>query len=178
MNREIIQRIVLEAKEDPNFFHSLVFEPEKILNRLDYLDRKSKSAVVSIDPASVVASLFGSYRCADVTCACTNICTGGNTHTCTGATCAATQLSRLDRQSVENMAHASCGGGETCSCTSGTCGDTCGGSTCSVTCSGDSCGRTCDNSCGVTSNFQEMNIATNPSISFANIRTRTRSVVR
>jgi hypothetical protein len=105
MNSKSLQLLIEKAKNDPSFFHSLVFHPEKIKEQLEEIDKDSHKILANRQ--TVVISRLAGHLSGD------------------------------------------------CSCTTGTCEGTCGGSTCSVTCSGDSCGRTCDNSCGVTSTFQD-----------------------
>jgi hypothetical protein len=56
---EGLSRLVEQAREDPGFFHALVFEPEKALADLDYLDRREKGAIVSLRPEDVIAGLAG-----------------------------------------------------------------------------------------------------------------------
>lgn len=56
---EGLSRLVEQAREDPGFFHSLVFEPEKALAELTYLDRREKGAIVSLRPEDVIAGLAG-----------------------------------------------------------------------------------------------------------------------
>lgn len=56
---EGLRRLVEEAQQDPDFFHSLVFEPERALSRLNYLGRHEKGAIVAISPEDVIAGLTG-----------------------------------------------------------------------------------------------------------------------
>src|SRR5829696_6439689 len=56
---EGLSRLVEQARKDPAFFHSLVFEPEKALAELTYLDRREKGAIVSLRPEDVIAGLAG-----------------------------------------------------------------------------------------------------------------------
>ncbi len=56
---EALRRLVEQARKDPAFFHSLVFEPEKALGELTYLDRREKGAIVSLRPEDVIAGLAG-----------------------------------------------------------------------------------------------------------------------
>jgi|SRR5689334_1623428 hypothetical protein len=56
---EGLDRLVEQARKDPAFFHSLVFEPEKALAELTYLDRREKGAIVSLRPEDVIAGLAG-----------------------------------------------------------------------------------------------------------------------
>ena len=89
MADEPITRLTAQAREDPQFFHDLVFNTEEVLNRLDFLDRGSKAALVEISPERVLATMVGARTACggDVTCSCTSgTCDG----TCGGSTCSVT----------------------------------------------------------------------------------------
>jgi hypothetical protein len=155
MDAQSLTRLVERAREDAQFFHDLVFNPDGILDQIQDLDRDTRAGLASFSPEEFVAAMFDSGNCA---------CTHASTVACSGITCQVTYGSTEERYayrpinptavySGQRQRASSCGPEFTCSCTSGTCGGTCGGSTCSVTCSGDSCGRTCDNSCGYTTNL-------------------------
>src|SRR5262249_10933980 len=85
------------ARKDPAFFHRLVFEPEKALAELTYLDRREKGAIVSLRPEDVIAGLAGlivspggaaavcTYSCND---SCDDTCGEGSCFgTCIGRSC-------------------------------------------------------------------------------------------
>lgn len=158
MTTEMLQQLVRQAREDPELFHALVFDSDKVLARLSYLDEDARDALSRSTPELFVASLVGETRepgfaeasgCPPgVTCACTG-------ETCGGLTCGYTYaLAGGDYARLpEILGAGACGGNVTCSCTTGTCDGTCGGRTCDVTCSGDSCGTTCGDSCGYTTNL-------------------------
>ena len=59
MDPEALQRLVEEAREDPQFFHALVFDTESVLKQIDYLDRSTKAALVGISPEEAIAAISG-----------------------------------------------------------------------------------------------------------------------
>ncbi|MCK5507546.1 MAG: hypothetical protein KAI50_03380 [Desulfobacterales bacterium] len=68
MDAKALQRLVAQAKEEPKFFHALVFDTENVLSKLDYLDRETKAALVAISPEEVIATIGGEVMGCDVTC--------------------------------------------------------------------------------------------------------------
>lgn len=102
-SREELQRLVELARDDPGFFHALVFDPERILPRVDFLPRKLKAALLAKDPISVIDDLVSA----------------GGPEEC-GTTCGPASCE-------ETCGTKSCG--ETClsSCNSPTCANSCGG---------------------------------------------------
>lgn len=94
---EALKRLVEEARKDPQLFHDLVFEPEKVIGKLTYLDRREKGAIVSLRPEDVIAGLAGlivgpggvaavcTYSCND---SCDDTCGEGSCFgTCLGSSC-------------------------------------------------------------------------------------------
>jgi hypothetical protein len=59
MNRDILQKLVEQAKNDPKFLHTLVFDPESALQQVDYLDRKTKAALVGTSPEEIIGTIIG-----------------------------------------------------------------------------------------------------------------------
>ena len=76
------RKLVEQAKADPEFFHNLVFAPDKALSSAKYLDKRAKQALQTINPESVVALAVGELQGCDnqYTCTCTNAFTC--TYTC------------------------------------------------------------------------------------------------
>lgn len=68
MDPKALQKLVEQAKNDPKFFHALVFDTESVLKQLDYLDRESKAAMVAISPEQILAAIGGERAGCDVTC--------------------------------------------------------------------------------------------------------------
>jgi hypothetical protein len=60
MDSEALQRLVEQARNDPAFLHALVFKTESVLKDVDYLDRKSRAALVAVTPEEAIARLAGS----------------------------------------------------------------------------------------------------------------------
>jgi hypothetical protein len=65
MERNALQKLVDQARKDPQFLHSLVFETETVLSQVDYLDRATKAALVRISPEEAIESLAGSRVAAE-----------------------------------------------------------------------------------------------------------------
>ncbi len=59
MDTDTVQKLVEQARKDPKFLHALVFDPESVMTRLDFLDRGSKSALLGSSPESVMSALIG-----------------------------------------------------------------------------------------------------------------------
>ncbi|HEY3052147.1 MAG TPA: hypothetical protein VGK04_02030 [Thermoanaerobaculia bacterium] len=53
-----LARVIERARRSAEFFHRLVFDPEKALAELDYLDRRMKGAILSIDPDALLGLLL------------------------------------------------------------------------------------------------------------------------
>jgi hypothetical protein len=111
-----LERVVEQARKDPEFFHQLVWKTEEIVADLDYLSRREKSALLGVDPEDLIAGLAtGRLRPGDVvaecggTCgascggSCGASCGGSCTVTCVGS-CPATGLRPGEREEVINPA--------------------------------------------------------------------------
>lgn len=68
MDTESLKRLVEQAREDPQFFHDLVFNAEELLGKLDYLGRAEKASLIGQDPEAVIGRLIGALEGCDVTC--------------------------------------------------------------------------------------------------------------
>jgi hypothetical protein len=109
MNRsEALQKLIEQAREDPQFFHDLVFKPDAVIGRLDYLNRREKGMIVGIAPEDVIAGLAGLF-----------VNPGGTVAEC-GSTCGS--------GSCTNTCDSSCG--DTCR---SSCDSTCGSASCGKT---------------------------------------------
>lgn len=89
MDTETINRLVKQARNDPEFFHALVFDPEKVFSQVDYLNHNAKSLLQTIKPeyliSATVTTIFSASCDANTTCSCTSGTCGGPT--CGGSTC-------------------------------------------------------------------------------------------
>src|SRR5438128_1578859 len=87
--REMLEELVRRARSDPSFFHQLVFKPEEVVGKLDFLDRREKGMILALAPEDVIAGLAGlavnpaggvaecGNTCLETcasSCACTNTC--------------------------------------------------------------------------------------------------------
>jgi hypothetical protein len=104
--RQALHELVEQARSDPEFFHSLVFEPEKALGQASYLDRREKAMIISLTPEAVIAGLAGLFVNPGGTIAeCGTTCGSGScTNTC-DSSCGDTCASSCD----STCASASCG---------------------------------------------------------------------
>jgi len=55
MDNETLKQIVEKAKADPQFFHALIFEPDKALNQLSGVDRAAKGKLLATDPERLLS---------------------------------------------------------------------------------------------------------------------------
>jgi hypothetical protein len=62
VEQEAYERLQRQAREDPEFFHALVFDTENTLSKLTYLDIKAKEALLSITPEEVISILVTGGR--------------------------------------------------------------------------------------------------------------------
>jgi hypothetical protein len=107
--REAIERLMERARNEPEFFHRLVFDPERTIAELDYLGRREKAMLVSRSPEDVVSGLVGLIRGpGDVLAVCGHSCEDSCDSTCGAGSCFGT-------------------------CLSDTCGFTCGAKSCDIT---------------------------------------------
>lgn len=125
MDDKVLEQLAAQARSDPAFFHALVFDTEKVLAKLDYLDRSAKASLVAISPEEIIGILVGKLNYCGFTCS--DSCG----FTCGAGSCGHT-TSLVDRGSLVSQA----GRAQYC-------GDTCM-SSCGYTCGSSSCGHTTD----------------------------------
>lgn len=107
--QEALEKLITKAKDDPAFFHSMVFDPEGAIGGLDFLDRREKAMLVALAPEDVFAGLLGLIRSP-----------GGNAAVC-GYSC-------------EDSCDSTCGSGSCFgTCMSTSCDRTCGARSCDIT---------------------------------------------
>ena len=106
--REALDHLIEKARNDPEFFHLLVFQPEKAIGQLDFLDRREKGRIVAIDPEDVISGLIGLLRNP-----------GGAVAVCD--------------HSCENSCDSTCGSGSCFGTCFSSCGHTCGSRSCDIT---------------------------------------------
>lgn len=126
---EVLASIVEKAKNDPKFFHALVFDPETALKDLKDVDRHIKASIIGQDPQDILRIITGSIA------GCGNTCSSSCDNTC-GGSCGYTTniVERLNRYYSRFS-----GGLQYC------------GNTCS-----SSCDNTCGQSCGYTTNIVDI----------------------
>ncbi|GAA3537191.1 hypothetical protein [Kribbella ginsengisoli] len=129
MTEDNLARLAEKARSDPEFFHALIFNPERVLADLDFLDKRTRGALVALDPDRLLGMLTGSgLSYCDVTC----------TSSC-GVTCSGSSCGYTTNLTAEQILGRVGGVGPI--------------SGCDVTCT-SSCGATCGSSCGYTTNLQ------------------------
>lgn len=127
---EGLQRLVRDARENPQFFHDLVWNTDRTVTGLEYLSAREKASILAVDPASLIGGVGGQVEVEVCGASCGGSCGGSCAASC-GGSCGA-----------------SCGGSCENSC-AGTCGGSCG------TSCGNSCAGSCVTSC-VASGGMEM----------------------
>ncbi len=90
MDAKSLDRLVEQAKKDPQFFHDLVFKPESTLRDLDYLDRSERANLVGAQPAEILGQLIGGKFNAEVKESCGWTCSDSCTWTCGTKSCSHT----------------------------------------------------------------------------------------
>lgn len=142
MNPEVMKKLVEQAREDPEFFHALVFDTENVLGKLDYLDRNAKASLVAISPEQIVAILVGEVGY------CGNTCSSSCDNTCGGSCGYTTNLT--DQLRFNGIARRM-PGSDVMGC----------GNTCT-----SSCDNTCGQSCGFTTNLTDDRFRFDPASRF------------
>jgi len=59
MDHKSLRKLVDQAKEDPKFFHALVFNTESVLKQIDYLDREIRATLERNSPEEAIAKICG-----------------------------------------------------------------------------------------------------------------------
>ena len=54
---QALKKLVARARTDPRFFHQLVFDPEKVIKGLTFLDAKTKAALLRVNPDTIIRNL-------------------------------------------------------------------------------------------------------------------------
>lgn len=117
MPTEGFDRLISQAKEDPQFFHDLVWNTDKIVGSIDYLSREEKASILAIKPEDLIVGLAtgkvfgggGLVAACGGTCgascgaSCGGSCGGSCTATC-AASCPVTGLKPGDLEKVINPA--------------------------------------------------------------------------
>jgi hypothetical protein len=80
-----VQRLVKQAKDDPKFFHDLIWKTEETLVSLTFLSRAEKSAILAIKPEDLVVGL-ATGGVGAIAAACGATC-GASCGASCGATC-------------------------------------------------------------------------------------------
>lgn len=114
-HNEGLQRLVKQAKSDPQFFHDLIWNTESALGSVGYLSRLEKAAILAIRPEDLVVGLASGLAGGTIaancggTCgascggSCGASCGGSCTVTC-AASCPATGLMPAEGAEVINPA--------------------------------------------------------------------------
>ena len=95
MDAAAIKKLIARAQKDPQFFHTLIFEPEKALRGIRSRDPKSAAESLGIDPEEFMAAMIGApaqlcgETCGVQSCkaTCGRSCDSTCLSSCSGATC-------------------------------------------------------------------------------------------
>jgi hypothetical protein len=94
MERETLERLVEEARNDPELFHALVFNPEETISKLDYINRREKAMIVALNPEDIIAGMVGQIRGPkDQLAVCGYSCENSCDSTCGSGSCFGTCMS-------------------------------------------------------------------------------------
>jgi len=94
MESDPIKQLIERAKADPEFFHALVFDPDKAIGQMASLDRTTKGTIMQLDPERLISTVLlpdsctgtcGDYTC-DFTCG-SRSCSTTCSNSCGGITC-------------------------------------------------------------------------------------------
>ncbi len=58
-NKKSLHKLVDQAREDPKFFHELVFNTVNVLKQIDYLDHEIRTTLERNSPEEVIAKICG-----------------------------------------------------------------------------------------------------------------------
>lgn len=98
MDIDHFKKLVDRARQDPAFFHALVFTPEKAMADIAGLDQLSKASLLSLNPEQLIARIVrADGGCTDPTCgpqSCLDTCGPHSCEvtcksSCIGSTCGA-----------------------------------------------------------------------------------------
>ncbi len=125
-----LEKLVAMARKDPAFFHKLVFEPESLFGKLNFLDRKDKGIVLGTNPRDLIGAILGSNVINVPVAACGTTCESSCKETCGKESCYGT-------------------------CGKDSCQGTCGAKSCQTTCDSSCLSSTCSDSCTDTTSLIE-----------------------
>ena len=96
MEQDELKKLIEKARKDPEFFHALVFDPDKAVSHMVSADRQAKAAVYGIQPEELLAKALApspSMQC-NWTCegSCGTTCLGSRScgYTCGADSCVQT----------------------------------------------------------------------------------------
>lgn len=109
MNIEPYQQLAQRAREDPGFFHALIFNPQSVLSEFEGLDRQTQAKILSINPDTFVENLVMPFQQCGITCgddscektcgmrSCNVTCASScSASTCGGSSCGETTFLQLE----------------------------------------------------------------------------------
>ncbi len=57
MAADPLEKLIEKTKNDPQFFHDLIWDTEKVLSTTDFLTRQEKAAFLAINPENLIVGL-------------------------------------------------------------------------------------------------------------------------
>ena len=79
-----VSKLIDRAKNDSDFFHSLIFDTERVLASIDFLSEEERKAILSVKPEDLIVGLASGGMKDEVAAEC-----GGTCGASCGATCGA-----------------------------------------------------------------------------------------
>jgi len=93
--KEGLEKLLEQAKKDPQFLHNLIFNSEEAITKLDYLTKDQKASLIAISPETIFAGLTGLNRFGPLE-VCGDSCTDSCGNTCGSGSCFGTCYSSCD----------------------------------------------------------------------------------
>lgn len=85
MEQDELKQLIEKARKDPEFFHALVFDPDKAVSHMVSADRQAKAAVYGIQPEELLAKALAPAPSPSLKCTVT--CESSCGLTCLGKSC-------------------------------------------------------------------------------------------
>lgn len=74
MNKTDAMLLIQRAKEDSDYFHTLIFHPEKIMAELKDTDLSTKASILKMHPSAFLSSMLTPRETKNGTWTCTCTC--------------------------------------------------------------------------------------------------------
>jgi YD repeat-containing protein len=98
-----LEQLAERARNDPAFFHALVYDPQRAIAEMADLDRQTQASILAVDPDTLVMQLAGLQICG-ITCGDTSCGSTCGMRSC-DVTCASSCTGRTCKSSCGNTTH-------------------------------------------------------------------------